>query len=57
MDSKRMSATTESSQFTERWLPTGDVIEVIRQNSGDFGEIYEILNTMLYNRASEVIYG
>lgn len=39
---------SESSQFTDRWIPTGDVTEVIRQNSGDFGEIYEILNAMLY---------
>lgn len=39
---------SESSQFTERWIPTGDVMEVIRQNSGDFGEVYEILNAMLY---------
>lgn len=38
---------SDSSRFTERWIPTVEVFDVIRRNPDNFGNIYSTLNDLL----------
>lgn len=38
---------SDSSQFTDRWVPTGEVLDVIRRNPDDWDRIYSTLNDLL----------